>query len=63
MRANVHDLLAFVGLERRAQELAANLAYGEQRLLGIAIALAAGPRAAADGRAGRRASTRPRPAP
>ena len=44
MRSNVHDLLSFVGLERRAQELAANLAYGEQRLLGIAIALAAGPR-------------------
>jgi branched-chain amino acid transport system ATP-binding protein len=38
-----HELLRFVGLERRADEVAGTLAYGEQRLLGIALALAAQP--------------------
>jgi branched-chain amino acid transport system ATP-binding protein len=37
------EILAFVGLESRAAELAGALAYGEQRLLGIALALAAKP--------------------
>ena len=44
MRAAVAEILAFVGLSHRAEELAGNLAYGEQRLLGIAIALAADPK-------------------
>ncbi|WP_431857141.1 ABC transporter ATP-binding protein [Azospirillum sp.] len=39
-----NEILDFIGLEHRADELAGNLAYGEQRLLGIAIALAAAPK-------------------
>jgi branched-chain amino acid transport system ATP-binding protein len=38
-----HDILGVVGLERRAAEIAGALSYGEQRLLGIALALAAKP--------------------
>jgi branched-chain amino acid transport system ATP-binding protein len=38
-----HEILGLVGLERRAAELAGTLPYGEQRLLGIALALAAQP--------------------
>jgi ABC-type branched-subunit amino acid transport system ATPase component len=38
------SLLAFVGLEKRAQVLAGSLSYGEQRMLEIARALATGPR-------------------
>jgi branched-chain amino acid transport system ATP-binding protein len=37
------DILDFVGLAGRAEETAGNLAYGEQRRLGLAIALAAKP--------------------
>jgi branched-chain amino acid transport system ATP-binding protein len=37
------EILRLVGLERRADELAGALPYGEQRLLGIALALAAKP--------------------
>jgi branched-chain amino acid transport system ATP-binding protein len=37
-------VLAFVGLERRRDELASALPYGEQRLVELAIALAARPR-------------------
>ncbi|QET05485.1 MULTISPECIES: ABC transporter ATP-binding protein [Cupriavidus] len=44
LRARAEELLAFVGLAHRAEELASSLAYGEQRLLGVAIALAARPR-------------------
>ncbi len=40
---NAHEILRFVGLERRSAELAGALPYGEQRLLGIALALAAQP--------------------
>jgi branched-chain amino acid transport system permease protein len=36
-------LLTFTGLTPRAHEVASNLSYGEQRLLGLAIALAPGP--------------------
>ncbi|MFL6797510.1 MAG: ABC transporter ATP-binding protein [Xanthobacteraceae bacterium] len=36
-------ILGLVGLERREHEIAGALAYGEQRLLGIALALAAEP--------------------
>ena len=38
------NLLAFVGLESRAQVAAAALAYGEQRMLELARALATSPR-------------------
>jgi branched-chain amino acid transport system ATP-binding protein len=37
------DILRFVGLEQRAQEQAGSLPYGEQRLMGVAIALAVKP--------------------
>jgi branched-chain amino acid transport system ATP-binding protein len=40
----VRRILRFVGLEGRAHELAGALPYGEQRLLEVAIALAAKPR-------------------
>src|SRR5262249_3466519 len=38
-----NEILQFVGLERRASEAAGNLPYGEQRLLGVAMALAVKP--------------------
>ncbi|MFB4197325.1 ABC transporter ATP-binding protein [Streptomyces carpaticus] len=38
-----HEVLAFVGLEGRLNELASSLSYGEQRRLEIARALATGP--------------------
>jgi branched-chain amino acid transport system ATP-binding protein len=44
LRAQVDDILCFVGLQGRADENAGSLAYGEQRLLGLAIALAARPK-------------------
>ncbi|WP_175775189.1 ABC transporter ATP-binding protein [Burkholderia anthina] len=37
------EILDFVGIAHRANELGGALAYGDQRLLGIAIALAANP--------------------
>jgi branched-chain amino acid transport system ATP-binding protein len=37
------EILGVVGLERRAAEVAGTLPYGEQRLLGMALALAAQP--------------------
>jgi ABC-type branched-subunit amino acid transport system ATPase component len=43
-REQAQALLAFVGLERRARVLAGSLAYGEQRMLEIARALATAPR-------------------
>jgi branched-chain amino acid transport system ATP-binding protein len=43
-RDEAMKLLAFVGLEPRASVLAASLAYGEQRMLELARALATGPR-------------------
>ncbi len=42
--ARAMEELRFVGLDARADELASNLAYGEQRRLEIARALATGPR-------------------
>ncbi len=39
-----HDLLKFMGLEKRADELARNLPYGDQRRLEIARALATNPK-------------------
>ena len=44
VETRARDLLAFVGLEALADEAANALAYGQQRLLEIARALAAGPR-------------------
>jgi ABC-type branched-chain amino acid transport systems, ATPase component len=44
LREQAGQILDFLGLSRRAGELAANLSYGEQRLLGVGIALAAKPR-------------------
>jgi branched-chain amino acid transport system ATP-binding protein len=38
-----HEILRVVGLERRAADMAGTLPYGEQRLLGMALALAAKP--------------------
>ncbi|GIK82993.1 MAG: ABC transporter ATP-binding protein [Alphaproteobacteria bacterium] len=38
------DILEFMGLGDRAGDLAMNLSHGHQRALGIAVALAAGPR-------------------
>jgi len=40
---NAHEILRLVGLDRRSAELAGALPYGEQRLLGMALALAARP--------------------
>ncbi|HEX5427973.1 MAG TPA: ABC transporter ATP-binding protein [Pedococcus sp.] len=39
-----HELLKFMGLEKRANELARNLPYGDQRRLEIARALATNPK-------------------
>jgi branched-chain amino acid transport system ATP-binding protein len=38
------EVIAFVGLERRRDEAAGELPYGEQRLVELAVALAARPR-------------------
>ncbi|MBN9521948.1 ABC transporter ATP-binding protein [bacterium] len=43
VRAKAGELLAFVGLAGKHNELARNLAYGDQRRLEIARALATGP--------------------
>jgi branched-chain amino acid transport system ATP-binding protein len=43
-REEAMKLLAFVGLDMRASVLARSLAYGEQRMLELARALATGPR-------------------
>ena len=40
---HAHEILRLVGLGRRSAELAGALPYGDQRLLGIALALAAQP--------------------
>jgi branched-chain amino acid transport system ATP-binding protein len=44
LREEARRILGFVGLERRADELASALPYGDQRLLEVAIALAAKPK-------------------
>lgn len=43
LRATAQEVLEFVGLEERASERADAMPYGEQRLLEVAIALAAKP--------------------
>ncbi|CAG2157702.1 Lipopolysaccharide export system ATP-binding protein LptB [Cupriavidus yeoncheonensis] len=43
LRQTVWEILDFVGIAHRANELGGALAYGEQRLLGVATALAADP--------------------
>jgi branched-chain amino acid transport system ATP-binding protein len=43
LRDEAWSILRFVGLERRAAEAAGALAYGDQRLVGVALALAAKP--------------------
>jgi branched-chain amino acid transport system ATP-binding protein len=43
LRRKAQELLDFVGLASRADDLAGTLPFGEQRLLGVAIALAAKP--------------------
>jgi len=44
LRADAGEIIGFVGLEHRRDESASGLPYGEQRLLELAIALAARPR-------------------
>jgi len=44
IREEAHRWLAFVGLEHRARQQARTLAYGDQRRLEIARAMASGPR-------------------
>jgi len=43
LRDKAREILDTVGIERRANELAGALPYGDQRLLGVAMALAAEP--------------------
>lgn len=43
LRMQAQEVLEFVGLAHRAEEFASALPYGEQRLLEIAVGLAAGP--------------------
>jgi branched-chain amino acid transport system ATP-binding protein len=42
-RARAAELVRWIGLEARADDLAGSLSYGEQRLVGVALALAAQP--------------------
>lgn len=44
LRDRAAELVRMVGLENRADELAGSLSYGEQRLVGVALALAAQPK-------------------
>jgi branched-chain amino acid transport system ATP-binding protein len=43
LRQRAEELIEWVGLERRAYDPAGSLSYGEQRLVGVALALAAEP--------------------
>jgi branched-chain amino acid transport system ATP-binding protein len=43
LRSEVTEILNFVGLSRRSQDVASTLSYGEQRVLALAMALAANP--------------------
>lgn len=44
LRTQASEMLDFLGLRGRADEPAASLSYGEQRLLGVGLALAARPK-------------------
>ena len=44
LQDRVREMLVFLNLSHRADERAASLSYGEQRILGVGIALAASPR-------------------
>ncbi len=44
LREQARELLEFLGLAARAEEMASSLSYGEQRVLGVGMALAARPR-------------------
>jgi branched-chain amino acid transport system ATP-binding protein len=44
LRVEADKIMGFLGLTARANEHAANLSYGEQRLLGVGLALAAKPK-------------------
>jgi branched-chain amino acid transport system ATP-binding protein len=44
VRERAAELVRLVGLDARAHELAGSLSYGEQRLVGVALALAAQPK-------------------
>jgi len=43
LRHRTHEILETVGISHRANDLAGTMAYGDQRLLGVALALAANP--------------------
>jgi branched-chain amino acid transport system ATP-binding protein len=43
LRERAGELIEWIGLENRANDLAGSLSYGEQRLVGVALALAAAP--------------------
>jgi len=43
MRDRARDLLHFVGIDQRSGDRAGAMSYGEQRLLGVAVALASNP--------------------
>ncbi|EKF20887.1 ABC transporter ATP-binding protein [Nitratireductor pacificus] len=45
LREEAWEILRLVGIEHEADELGGSLPYGDQRLLGVALALAADPRA------------------
>ncbi|MET4691205.1 ABC transporter ATP-binding protein [Sinorhizobium fredii] len=45
LREEAWEILRLVGIEQEADELGGSLPYGDQRLLGVALALAASPRA------------------
>ncbi|WP_048646469.1 ABC transporter ATP-binding protein [Nitratireductor soli] len=45
LREQAWEILRLVGIEHEADELGGSLPYGDQRLLGVALALAADPRA------------------
>jgi branched-chain amino acid transport system ATP-binding protein len=44
LRVEAEAIIAFIGLERRRADLASRLPYGEQRLVELAVALAAQPK-------------------
>ena len=43
LRQRADELVEWIGLQRRAHDPAGSLSYGEQRLVGVALALAAAP--------------------